>query len=452
MSFVKDLVRQAYLPIPLCFMSDFDMVKVLKSVCALLNGDGGWIALGIENDKTVVGLPSDFSSTQLQQELTDQISPLPLVYIQDEDWDGKKVALLTVMKGSLPPYSYQGRFFVSDGKEAVSPDYKKMASLIRSSTSYQDKWELYTCITAEEDDLDDALMESVYNRGKGWGRVVLNDDSHMTATLSRLHLLNASFISNGVMALFGRNVPRFFPQCRVRIQAMLNGKTANEYQDVRVIEGNLFKTHESVLDYFRQLPHVAFFSNIKGYRDEDYAYPMTVLDEAVTNALIHRDFNGLLDEITVFVYRNRVEITNPGEMFEKFIVNGKVKPRNSILRNPLMAEVFYMAGLMEKSGRGLSLICDEMQAKGLKKPVWKSANGYTTLTLYSSKEKTAETNERMRQFLSEHRKGFVFTKADYMSRFEPISKITAQADIKQMLQLKLCIAKGNGPSTKYELL
>ncbi len=452
MSFVKDLIQQTHLPLPLLFSPDYNIERVLKSVCALLNGEGGWIALGIDHDKTVVGLPDGYLQTQLQQELTDKISPLPLVYIQDEEWDGKKVALITVMKGGLPPYSFQGKFFVADGENAISPDYKMMASLIRANTSYQDKWELYTCMTAEDDDLDRDQMENVYTKGRRLGRVVLDNDFHLATTLSRLHLLSSSSVSNGAMALFGRDVPRFLSQCRVRIQVMLNGKTANEYQDIRIIEGNLFKTHENVLDYFRQLPRIASFSNINGYREEDYVYPMTVLDEAITNALIHRDFNGLLDEITVFVYRDRMEITNPGEMLEKFIVNGKVKPHNSILRNPLMAEVFYMAGLMEKSGRGLSLIYDEMQDKGLKKPVWKSANGFTTLTLYSSKEKATETNERMRQFLAEHEKGYVFTKANYMARFVQISKITAQTDIKKMLQLRLCVAKGNGPSTKYELL
>ena len=88
---------------------------------------------------------------------------------------------------------------------------------------------------------------------------------------------------------------------------------------------------------------------------------------------------------------------------------------------------------------------------GYKKPVWKCSNGYTTLTLYSKCEKTAKVNKRILAFLDEHSVGYRFTKAEYMNRFGDISKITAQSDIKQMVELGLCEVKGSGPSTKYVL-
>ena len=138
-------------------------------------------------------------------------------------------------------------------------------------------------------------------------------------------------------------------------------------------------------------------------------------------------------------------------MSRNYIVKGKVVPHGSLLRNPLMAEVFHMAGLMEKTGRGLSVIFDGMQNMGYKKPVWECSNGYTTLTLYSKCEKTAKVNKRILAFLDEHSVGYRFTKAEYMNRFGDISKITAQSDIKQMVELGLCEVKGSGPSTKYVL-
>ena len=53
-----------------------------------------------------------------------------------------------------------------------------------------------------------------------------------------------------------------------------------------------------------------------------------------------------------FVFSDRLEITNSGQMPEK-MVQGKstVLPHGSVLRNPLMAEVFYVSGEMEKTGR-----------------------------------------------------------------------------------------------------
>ncbi len=452
MSFIKDIINQEHLPLPLRYVPSYDVNHIMMEVCALLNAGGGWVAVGVSEGGMVIGLPKDYSTVTMQQELTNKISPVPLVYVQDEVCNGKQIALLTVMKGSLPPYSYMGRYYISEGNEVVVPDYRQMATMIRSDNDFQDKWEQGTCMTAEVGDLDAGVMNRIYDNGRMLGRVLLSHEAQLSATLSRLRLISASSVSNGAMALFGKDVSLFLSQCKVRIQVMLNGKKASEYQDVFSIEDNLLNTHQRVMEYFQErLPRTVSFADVKGIRQERHVYPMAVVDEALTNALIHRSYSGFLDEVTIFVYKDRIEISNPGEMSRNYIVKGKVVPHGSLLRNPLMAEVFYMAGLMEKTGRGLSVIFDGMHNMGYKKPVWKCSNGYTTLTLYSKYEKTAKVNKRILVFMDEHSVGHRFTKAEYMNRFGDISKITAQSDIKQMVELGLCEVKGSGPSTKYVL-
>lgn len=453
MSFIKDIISQEHLPLPLKCVRTYDVDRIMMNACALLNADGGWIALGVSEDGMMTGLPENYSTAALQQELTNKISPVPLVYVQDEVCDSKLIALLTVMKGGLAPYSYKGRYYVLKDKEVVAPDYKQMATIIRSDNGFQDKWEQRTCMTADVADLDTGVMNRIYEKGMVLGRVVQSREAQLSATLSRLRLVSVSSVSNGAMALFGKDVSRFLSQCKVRIQVMLNGKGAGEYQDMLSIEDNLLNTHQNVMKYFQErLPRTISFADVKGVRKENYVYPVDVLDEAVTNALIHRSYTGFLDEVTIFIYKDRIEISNPGEMPKNYIVKGKVVPHGSLLRNPLMAEIFYMAGLMEKTGRGLSVIFDGMLNMGYKRPVWKCSSGYTTLTLYSKYEKTAKVNKRILVFLDEHFVGDVFTKAEYMNYFGDISKITAQSDIKQMVELGLCEVKGSGPSTKYLLV
>jgi len=453
MSFIKDIINQEHLPLPLRCVPSYKDDSIMMEVCALLNAGGGWVALGVSEDGMVIGLPNDYSTVTLQQKVTNNISPVPLVYVQDEVCDNKQIALLTVMKGGLPPYSYKGRYYILKDKEVVVPEYRQMATMFRSGNGFQDKWEQGTCMTAEVADLDTDVMSRIYAKGKMLGRVVLNNEAQLSTTLSRLRLISASAVSNGAMALFGKNVNDFLSQCKVRIQVMLNGKAAGEYQDMLNIEDNLLNTHQRVMEYFQErLPRTVSFADVKGIRQENYIYPTVVVDEAVTNALIHRSYSGFLDEVTIFIYKDRIEISNPGEMSQNYIVKGKVVPHGSLLRNPLMAEVFHMAGLMEKTGRGLSVIFDGMQDMGYKKPVWKCSNGYTTLTLYSKHEKLAKVNKRILAFLDEHFVGNTFTKAEYMNHFGNISKITAQSDIKQMVKLGLCEVKGSGPSTRYVLI
>lgn len=135
------------------------------------------------------------------------------------------------------------------------------------------------------------------------------------------------------------------------------------------------------------------------------------------------------------------------------MVSGKsrVLPHGSVLRNPLMAEIFYVAGEMEKTGRGLLLISNKMKEAGRKLPEWMSQNGKTTLRLYSRKDDSVE-NDRIRWFVSQKKKGDIFTKMDYALSFEKkLSKGTIQNDLLLMVKLGISEKVGNGPATKYIL-
>ena len=116
-----------------------------------------------------------------------------------------------------------------------------------------------------------------------------------------------------------------------------------------------------------------------------------------------------------------------------------------------MAEVFYVAGAMEKTGRGMLLISNTMRKAGRKLPEWTSANGKTTLRIYSKKEAFV-VNDRIKIFLTGKKKGDVFSKSDYTEAFDPKpSKGTVQNDLLLMVKAGLTEKIGDGPSTKYRI-
>ena len=234
---------------------------------------------------------------------------------------------------------------------------------------------------------------------------------------------------------------------------MSKGKTANQFDDSITLEGNIFTLLDETIAYFKErLPRQSFFLEGKTTRMDDYIYPLDVLDEAVSNALIHRDYSDSLDEVTIFIYTDKIEISNPGRLPEKLVKSkNEVLPHGSILRNPLMAEMFYIAGEMEKTGRGMALISTRMRELGRKLPEWTSSNNRTTLSIFSKSGKMT-LNERVEHFLGSRSKGHVFSKAEYIEFFEKQpSKITAQNDIQSMLSHGICEKIGNGPSTKYRI-
>lgn len=450
--FIGALTKQEHLPLPLLYYSTANAVMLSEAVCALLNADGGWVIVGVARNGECIGTTSKLA-VDVQKSVVAGINPLPLVYVQTELMEGKTVVLITVPKGSLPPYTYNGGYYIMQRDEVVRPSSDQTAMLLRDSKDVRTTWEADDCIMADEYCLDENLMQKVFVAGTENGRL-RQSDSGLTGVLSELKLMTEMNVANGAVALFARDTRRLLPQCRVRVQVMFGGKTANNYDDTQVIEGNIFSCLERVIAYFEErLPMISRFSVSKSHRDDMLLYPIDVVDEAVCNALIHRDYTDRMDEVTIFIFRDRMEITNTGEMPSEIMISkNKFRQHGSVLRNPLMAEMFYIAGEMEKTGRGLQLISGKMKELGARLPEWRCENGKTVLTIYKSTVKRT-VPERAKMFLMNHRKGDAFSKRDYLSSFDNlISETTAKNDLQAMVNEGLLEVSGRGPSTRYTIL
>ena len=452
-TFIDALLSQKGSNVRLKLMAEYDAETIMRTICAYLNNEGGWIIVGVAKDGTRTAIDTEKVLEDIQRNTTQKIKPLPLVYIHEEDFQDGKVILVTVMKGGLPPYSYDSIYYIELKEEIVRPDSDHVNLLLRKAMSTASSWEKSTCLDAEWEDLNSALLEEVFENGIRKGRAY-NHNNSPEKFLGNLGLIDTPFVKNGAMALFGLEACSFLPQCKVRIQVMLKGVAANQYEDIIVMEGNLLELSKRVNEYFRnRLPMVGEFHREEWDRKEYSEYPQAVLDEAVTNALIHRDMSDTSGEILIFIYKDRIEIVNPGEM-PKNLVKKKniVQPHISTLRNPQMAEVFYIDGKMEKTGRGLTLIHDRMNELNRRLPEWETFDGKTKLTIYRTPRVT-RLNERVEKFVASMKSKVSFSKKDYLQFWNyEISDGTAKNDIQLMLDNGFCRKQGAGPATKYMIL
>lgn len=117
-----------------------------------------------------------------------------------------------------------------------------------------------------------------------------------------------------------------------------------------------------------------------------------------------------------------------------------------------MAEVFYVSGEMEKTGRGMMLISGTMHDAGRRLPEWTSANGRTTLKIFNTSGEK-QLNERLDRFLKEHRELKIFTKGEYLSFFKgDISDRTAKNDLALLVEMGRAVKENSGPKTSYRLV
>ena len=88
-SFIEMLLSQKHLPTPIECVPYPKAEMVAKSICALLNAQGGWLVIGVDDKYNCVGIENLEIEKDIQKEITNNISPLPLVYIQKESYKGK---------------------------------------------------------------------------------------------------------------------------------------------------------------------------------------------------------------------------------------------------------------------------------------------------------------------------------------------------------------------------
>ncbi len=449
-NFISELIQQRE-NVQIEFQIDYDLKKTIRTICAFLNTDGGWIIVG-HSGKQVYGISEDIDNKtdELKSAIAEMIVPQPLVYVIKDTYKGESVLLINVLKGTRQPYSFEGKYYIRKGSGSIIANPDDISLLLRNPSKFASAWEKLTAIDVVFDDLDLTEIKKTISEAKtlGRGKSLPHEPENF---LSYFQLFDLNSVKNGSVVLYGNDPVKFLPQCRIRITVMPYGKTGSQYDDSLIIEDHLFKAFEHVQNYFKQqLPILSEFKHDDWNRTDRERYPLEALDEAVVNAMVHRDYGDASGEVSINIYRDKIEITNSGEIPE-----GILKSKNSfeiyhaVFRNPMIAHMFFLRGKMEKKGRGLPLIKNRFLEYGLKAPEWITQNGYTSLTLFGT-PKPVTINERMVDYLKKLKVGEHFTREDYEKFFEgKISEKTARLDISKLLDGGWLSKIGEGPSTKY---
>lgn len=83
--------------------------------------------------------------------------------------------------------------------------------------------------------------------------------------------------------------------------------------------------------------------------------PEEAFREAVANALVHRAWD-INSQIRISMFDDRIEVASPGGLPEGMTAAEYLSGQLSILRNPIIANVFFRLGLIEQFGTGVKRI------------------------------------------------------------------------------------------------
>jgi ATP-dependent DNA helicase RecG len=129
-----------------------------------------------------------------------------------------------------------------------------------------------------------------------------------------------------------------------------------------------------------QMPQNEVIKN--ALRTETKLVPDLVIRELVANALIHQDFSETGTSVSVDIYSNRIDISNPGQPVvkpERFIDGYKS-------RNEHLADLMRRMGICEEKGCGIDRVVQTVEAYQLPAPSFVSDGMRTQVTIFGPKK------------------------------------------------------------------
>ena len=432
---------------------------VLETVAAFANTRGGTLLVGVDADGNIVG--TDLNETALRtfsNQLVDSLRIQPSLEVHSI---GDKQILAIEVASSRTPVAYRGKYHkrVGNTTREISPE--------ALGRLFIEKWGVtWDSVTGEylmdEIDPDAARLFVRLARSR---LPHVTEDEPVESVLRKLDLLVDGKLTRGAILLFGKEPQRRFLMTQVHMGRFKTGITI---LDDKLMRGNLFRQLEQVMQVFRQYLQVRYeipsemgeaASPLEALqRREIWDYPLEALREAVINALIHRDYFDPYGEISIRVYDDRVYIWSPGELPPGITVEDlKKTPHDSRLRNPLLAQVFYFAGWIERWGSGTTMIVEFCRQQDLPEPDFHSEKGRFEVTFY----KDPYTEERLREMgLNERQvKAVVYVKEKGQitnKRYQEltgVSKPTATRDLEKLVVLAILQRMGTtGRGTYYQLM
>ncbi len=159
-----------------------------------------------------------------------------------------------------------------------------------------------------------------------------------------------------------------YPQCLLRV-ARFRGITRTEFLDNRQFRGNAFELLRIAERFLiESLPIASRIEPGLFERVDEPLYPPEALREAVANAICHRDYAAGGGSIGIAIHDDRLEVSSTGQLPFGLTPEGLFEPHESRPWNPLLADVFYRRGIIERWGRGTTMMAELTRRARLPRP------------------------------------------------------------------------------------
>jgi len=342
----------------------------LKTVSAFSNYDGGQIIFGVDDAGNVVGVKDSKEFTlAIENKVNDNISPMPDYSLQINP---DQTITLDVHEGPNKPYFYKSKAYRRHDTATIEVDTQELTRLI-----LEGKHLTYDALKADRQDLTfNKLGTRIIAKT---GISTFNQDTLKTLNLysDEQGFNNAAAILADENTFPGIDIARFGEN----ISIILQRKT--------IQNRSALEAYEEALEFFRLF---YTYEVISGFtRETVETIPDEAFREAIANALVHRLWD-VQAQIRVSMFEDRVEITSPGGLPKGVNEADYLKGNLSVLRNPILANVFFRLNLIEIFGTGIMRIKEAYHSSATK-PKFEVTENVIKITLPVVKDKSGLTDD-----------------------------------------------------------
>ena len=403
----------------------------LKTVSAYANYKNGKIIFGINDEGEAIGLEKVVENKlNIENTINDTIKPKPEYTLDVEKIEGKSCIVLNVKKGDLPPYYYNGKAYKRNDTSTIEVDTVELNRLILQGSNLD-----YEAIEIENEKLEFKFLEKKMKEVVGIKE--LNLDILKTLNLYE----NKKF--NIAAELFADNNNRKFSGIDIVVLGEnINKLLFRENIERKSILEQYFEAI-SVFERYYEYEEIVGAERIKKEKVSKEAFR-----ESVANAIVHRlwDINA---NIKIVMSNDKIEIISPGSlplgMSEDEYMRGYV----SVLRNPIIANIFYRLGIIEKFGTGIKRIKYEYRESFVKPAfeIYENSIRITLPVIEIIPKNLVNGEVKVFEILKKHEK---------LSRkeIEELSKYNKSKVIRSingLIEKSIAEQVGKGRSVKYQL-
>ena len=335
--------------------------SAMQTICGYLNGSGGWVVFGITPDNRIVGQQvSDSTLLDIATELRkfEPPAPIEIQRVRIDKQGHEAIVLKADSSNEIRPYVYDGRPYQKIGTSVSVMPQARYEQLLLDRAHAKKRWENAMAEGYTMDDLDNEEIMRTIRIGIENRRIPESTKHEPTDFLDRLKLRTNGTLLNSAIVLFGKRMMPDFPQCEIRM-ARFKGKDKAEFLDDRQVRGHIFMLlDEAMLFLDRHLPQASRIEPGEMGRVVRHAFPPDALREALVNAFCHRDYSMQGGSVRLAVFDDRLEIWSDGKLPSGLSIADLVVDHPSRLRNPIIADVLYRRGLVERWGRGTQRIIE----------------------------------------------------------------------------------------------